>query len=781
MTLVILALAWLLGFSVAGLWSAPLWLAGGWFLAAVPAALLIRGRGAALLLAGAALLAVAGAWRFEGWADEELPDLARSVGAEVTIEGRIDSEPDPGLTTLRYHVRAERVAERGTTRKTDGRVLVTLGQFADFDTGTPVRVSGTLEAASVLDAFDYRAFLARRGVVGTMLFPRVVVTGERDRWTAPAITADVRLSLEQGLQASLPEPEASLAAGIVMGRDANMPPELTEAFRETGLAHFVAVSGSNIALVTAVAFLLFTPLVGRNWATLPAAASLTMYVFVAGGDETVVRSAIMAAILLLGYWLGRPQSGLAALGAAALLMTAIDPGVAAEVGFQLSVAATAGLIVFAPWIRYGLGWAIARAGMTGLVPSAFVDVAALSLAAWVGTLPLIWVTFGRISLVGPLLNIPTVPLFAVAFWLSGVAAVAGAVWEPAGWALGIVAYYPLAFIIWIAEAGASLPGAAVDVPGRGAPAALGAYVLLAVAAWPAYRYLVPTAAPPRPPRAPALVSGVRRVALAAVACALLATVFAVSLAPLNGPGRLEVTVLDVGQGDAILVTTPGGKRVVVDGGPSGIALARELGAVLPHWEREVAAVVLTHPQADHVGGLPTLLERFDVGTVYDNGATHDTMIYASFVEGARTRTALRRGDSFEIDNVRFEVLWPLPGELDSDLNEASLVLRLHYQGATVLLTGDIEAGAQQALVDLGDIEADVIKVPHHGADTNAAGFWSAASTRLAVISAGAGNRFGHPSDETLAALAGQTVLRTDLHGRVTIASDGAAIRVRVER
>ena len=781
MTLVILALAWLLGFSVAGLWSAPVWLAGGWFLAAVPAALLIQGRGAALLLAAAALLAVAGAWRFEGWADEELPDLARSVGAEVTIEGRIDSEPDPGLTTVRYYIRAGRVAERGTTRATDGRVLVTLGQFAQFDTSTPVRVTGTLEPAPILEAFDYRAFLARRGVVGTMLFPSVVVTGERDRWTAPAIAADVRLSLEQALQASLPEPEASLAAGIVMGRDANMPPELTEAFRETGLAHFVAVSGSNIALVTAVAFLLFTPLVGRNWATLPAAASLAMYVLVAGGSETVVRAGIMAAILLLGYWLGRPQSGLAALGAAALLMTAIDPGVAAEVGFQLSVAATAGLIIFAPWIRYGLTWAIARARIAGLVPSAFVEVAALSLAAWMATLPLIWVTFGRISLVGPLLNIPTVPLFAVAFWLSGAAAVAGAVWQPAGWAVAIVAYYPLAFIIWIAEAGASLPGAAVDVPGHGAPAALGAYVLLAVAAWPAYRYLVPTAIPPRPPAPPTLVSGARQVALAAVACALLATVFAVSLAPLTGPGRLEVTVLDVGQGDAILVTTPGGERIVVDGGPSGIALARELGAVLPHWEREVAAIVLTHPQADHVGGLPTLLERFDVGTVYDNGATHDTMIYARFAKGAPTRTALRRGDSFEIDNVRFEVLWPLPGELDSDLNEGSLVLRLHYQGATVLLTGDIEAKAQQALVELGDIEADVIKVPHHGADTNAAGFWSAAGTRLAVISAGAGNRFGHPSDETLAALAGQTVLRTDLHGRVTIASDGAAIRVRVER
>ena len=543
-----------------------------------------------------------GGWRFEAWADAPLPDLAHSVGGVIVIEGHVDSEPDPGLTTTRYYVSAETVAKDGESRRTEGRVLVTLGQVRALELGAPVRVSGSLDEPAELEAFDYRAFLARRGVVGTMLFPQVVVTGDAPRWKLAATAAGVRQDLERALARSLPEPEASLAAGIVMGRDANMPPDLTDAFRETGLAHFVAVSGSNIALVTAIAFLLFTPIVGRNWATVPAGASLAAYVLVAGGSDTVVRAGIMAAILLLGYWLGRPQSSLAALGAAALAMTAVQPGVAAEVGFQLSVAATAGLIVFAPWIRYGLVWAISHARLASFVPSALVDVASLSLAAWVATLPLIWVTFGRISLVGPLLNIPTVPLFAVAFWLSGAAAAAGAVWEPAGWAIGLTAYYPLAFIIWMAEAGASVPHAAIDVPGHGADAALTAYVLLGAIAWPAYRYLVPEAPPARP--SPAAAAGLRRAVLAAASCAVLAAIFAVSIAPLRGPGSLEVTVLDVGQGDAILITTPGGEHVVVDGGPSGIALARELGTVLPHCERTVAAVVLTHPQADHVGGLP---------------------------------------------------------------------------------------------------------------------------------------------------------------------------------
>ena len=779
MILPFLAAAWLLGFAVVGVWGAPAWVAGAWFAAAAPGVWALRGRGPALLLLAAAALAVLGAWRFEQWASEPLPDLARSLGADVTIEGRIDSEPDPGLTTLRYHVRAERVGAGGVWRETGGRALITVRETESLAYGAPVRLSGRLEEPPVLEAFDYRAFLARRDIVGTMSFPRVEKLGDGPRGSPRALASEMRLRLERSMQAALPEPAASLGSGIVMGRDATMPRDLTEAFRETGLAHFVAVSGSNIALVTALAFLLFVPLVGRNWAILPAAASLGLYVFLAGAEETVVRSGIMALIVLVGFWLGRPRSGLAALGAAAIVMTAAQPRLALEAGFQLSVASTAGLIVFGPWIHYGLAWLTARVGATGAIPNVLLEVAALSLAAWVAALPIIWVTFGQVSLIGPLVNIPTVPLFALAFWLSGATAIAGAVWEPAGWAIGLVAYYPLAFIIWMAEAGASLPRAAVAVPRFGAEAALLATAVLGTLAWPAYRFLAPRLAPP--PEAQGDIARTARAgALAGGAGALVAAVVAISLWPIGGPGELQVTVLDVGQGDAILVTTPNGKRVVVDGGPSGIVLARELSDVLPHWQRGIAAVVLTHADADHVGGLPALLERFDVGRVYDNGETRDTAIFARFAKAAGAREALHRGDVFEVDGVRFEALWPIPETIEGPRNASSVVLRVTYGEATILLTGDIEETAQQALMAAGGFDAHVLKVPHHGASTNSDGFLKASGAWVAVISAGEGNRYGHPTNETLVDLAGRAVLRTDLHGRVTIVSDGASIRVRAE-
>ena len=588
MTLPLLAAAWLLGIASSAIWGAPPWAAGAWFAAFAPAGWAWKGRDGALLPLAAALLALLGAWRFAGWAETPAPDLARFLGRDVTFEGRIDSEPDPGLTTVRYHVRAERfLAAGGRWRGTDGRALITLRQGAAYERGAPVRVSGALEEPPVLEAFDYRAFLARRGVVGTMSFPRVETLDAGTPRTIGTVASRVRLRLERALQASLPEPTASLAAGIVMGRDAAMPRKLTEAFRETGLAHFVAVSGSNVALAAALAFVLFTPLVGRTRAIVPAALSILAYTFLAGAEETVVRAAIMAAIVLAGYWLGRPQGGIATLGAAAILMTAAQPRLAVEPGFQLSVASTAGLMAFSPWIRHGLAALTMRLGFAHVVPGVLLDVAALSLAAWIAALPIIWAVFGQVSLIGPLVNVPTVSVFALAFWASAAAALAGVAWEPAGWIAGAAAWYPLGFIVWMAEAGASVPHAAIALPRFGPEAALAASLALGAAAWPAYRHLPPDrpypgrlALAPIPPDAARIV---RLTVAGGGAGALAAAVAVLSLAPIGGPGRLEVAILDVGQGDAILVTTPNGARVLVDGGPSGlhedVVVGERFGAV----------------------------------------------------------------------------------------------------------------------------------------------------------------------------------------------------------
>ncbi|HEY4668251.1 MAG TPA: ComEC/Rec2 family competence protein, partial [Tepidiformaceae bacterium] len=706
------------------------------------------------------------------------PALAGYVGRTLLLEGTIGSEPDPGLTTTSYRINVDHVFVEGEWLPVEGSVRATLHQYADYRYGDRVQIEGRLREPPVFEDFDYRAYLARQGVVATMLHPEVVVVDEGSKWNVQALSIDLRLALERSLQRSLPEPEASLGAGIAFGRDAYLPRDLYDDFRTTGLAHLVAVSGSNVSLVGALAFLVLAPLLGRRWAIAPAALLIVSYVLVAGMSASVVRAGIMAVVFLAGAALGRQQSALAALGLAAVAMTAVQPGAAQDIGFQLSLAATAGLIVFGPWIRHLLEAGLGALRLQSAVPGIVVEAAALTLSATAATLPIMWVNFGEISVVGPFTNMVAGPVFAMTFVLSLATAVVGLAWADGGWLLGLATYYPLAGIVWLGESAATVPGASVSAPETSGTFAAGCYALMALVGWPAYRYLAPSRPPRR--RGPAAKS-FRRLSVAAGVGAIVFAAVPVSLLPISGPGQLDVTLLDVGQGDAILVRTPAGRTVLVDGGPSGIGLARELGAVLPHWQRRIDVVLLTHPDEDHLAGLPHMLERLRTGAVADPGVTGTTTAYEIYALRSGARQTLAAGASFELDGVTFDVLWPPEGYESEQTNNHSLVLRITYGETVILLTGDIEASAQRQLLRTADVRADILQVPHHGSKNSAVEFLSAVEAEVAVISVGEGNRYGHPAPEILDALGDTVTLRTDLDGRVSITSDGTRVRIRAER
>jgi competence protein ComEC len=778
LTLPLFAAAWFLGFAAVGAWGGAWWAAGAVGAALAPVAAVIGGRRGAITVLLAALIALGGGWLFDGWTRRDSPDLAQSAGARVELEGTVDGGPEPGLTTVRYPVRVTLVSDEGGLRRTDGRVLVTLGQYTEWLPGDTVRLKGKLEAPENFDPeFDYRAYLARHDIVGTMYFPKVEAIRAGDTSLTRTV-ARARLRLDGALQRALPEPEASLASGIAFGQDQNLPADLQESFRDAGLAHITAVSGSNVALVAAFAFLIFVPVLGRYWAAAPATLTVAAYVALAGFEASVVRSGVMAGIYLGGLVLGRQQNGLAALALAGILMTAVDPGAATEAGFQLSFAATAGLIAFSPWLRWTLDSGLARLGLAGAVPAMLVQAAALSLAATLATLPVACATFGRVSLAAPLTNLIVEPLFVLVMPLTFATALLGIAWEPAGWAAGIVTYYPLTFTGWLAKTVSGIPGAAVDTgrPGGGAVAAV--YALMGAAGWLAYRRFAP-----RPPDRRLGERGQRgRRVLFAGGIGLAVIVIARGeLASLRGPAELRVDFLDIGQGDAALITTPGGYRVLVDSGPSGIGLARQLSEVLPHWDRRIDRVVLTHAQEDHVAGFPALFRRFDVHTSDSSGRAGSSQAGRLFGAEAPGPAVLHAGDGFSVDGVRFEVLWPPAGYAPANVNDASVVLRVTFGNAILLLTGDIEAPAQRALMDAEDVRATVLKVPHHGSKTSAPAFLAAVGADVAVISVGAANRFGHPADQTLAALGPGTVFRTDCNGRVTVRSDGRTVRTTVQR
>ncbi len=776
MVLIALALGWFTGLVPVAAWSAPWWVGAAWIVAALPALALSGARARWKLAAAVIVMALVAGWRLDHALDAAPPAVVAFTGQEATVTGTVVSEPDPGAVSTSYELRIDELAADGTLVRDAGLVRVTLHQYASFLPGDRLRLTGEIELPPVFDGFDYRSYLRQRGIWATMLFPRFELVGAGDRSFARE-TVRARLALDRSLQRSLPEPEASLAAGIAFGRDGNLSQESKEAFNRSGLRHLVAVSGSNVSLVAAVTLALAIPLMGRRHAWIPAALTIGVYLLAAGFSPSVARAGVMAGIYLAGGVAGRPQSGLPALGGALILMTLVEPANTLDVGFQLSMAATAGLLTLAPWLSYVLELWTLKTRVP--VPRWVTQVSALSVAASIATAPIMWASFGELSLASPFANLVVEPVFVVAFWTSLIAAVLGAWPDQLGWLAGIAAYYPLAFINGVATAASSLPFASTS-PGRGsAGAAFAVSVPLLLSGAVAYRYVPPvTQAPPRTERRQRLVN---RLLLAGAGGCLALAAIPLTILPARGPGELRVEFLDVGQGDAILVTTPHGRQVLVDGGPSGVGLARELGEVLPHWDRTLDVVVLTHPQEDHAGGLPGIASRMSVATAYTSGHTNGTLTFAAFEDRFATPEVLAAGARFTIDGVVFEVLWPPPGLEPRQLNDASVVLRVSYGSVAFLLAGDIEAAAQLELMSSADVDAAILKVPHHGSKTSATEFLSAVRPAIAVIQVGADNRFGHPHAETLEALASSRVYRTDQHGRVTISTDGRSITVATER
>ncbi|OAI42528.1 hypothetical protein AYO38_11410, partial [bacterium SCGC AG-212-C10] len=740
MELIVLALCWLAGITAVAAWDAPAWMAPAWLITVAPMVYYLRGRRLTQwLLVGAAVALAGGCW-FARWEDRPEPSLAAYLDQEVVIEGRVASESDPGITTVRYRLDVKRVEIDGVAHDVSGDALVTVSQFTEWRRGDFVRLSETLETPPDLD-LGYREYLLRQGVVGTMLYPKVLAFETGGRGFRRSLEA-IRLRSDQAMARSIPEPEASLGSGIVLGRDGTLPEDVVDDFRATGLAHLTAVSGGNVILVAALVFLGVGPLFNRRTGLAVAFLAVGGYVLLAGASPSVLRAGVMAATLLIGCALGRPQSGLPALGVAIFGMTIVRPGLAMDVGFQLSVAATASLIVFGPWATFAGRWLLRTTHADVVVPGIVTDLFALTLVATLGTTPISAHVFERVSLIGPLANVLVQPIFVIAFALSGVTALTSMAWTQGGWLAGLAAYYPLSTMTYVARTLASWPLASVPVPSGSATWVVAAYVALAVIGWPAYRYVPPEIRRVRPWRH---TRTVRLMLASAGAGGLLAAIIRVSILPIGGPDEFELRVLDVGQGDAILLTTPHGKQVLVDGGPAESSLADELGRVLPHWERTIDVVILTHGDEDHAAALARQDRRYLVGQARDNGQEKSTTAYHSFTTRLVPDAPLLAGDVFTVDGVTFTVLWPPAGFVTQNANEASIVMRVDFGETSFLLTGDVEGEAQELLARAPDAQVDVLKVPHHGSKTSDAAFLQGTGATVAVISVGESNRYGHPA------------------------------------
>jgi competence protein ComEC len=551
--------------------------------------------------------------------------------------------------------------------------------------------------------------------------------------------------------------EQGLVRAMLIGDRAGLDAETLERFRAAGTYHVLALSGAQVAIVAGLLLALLRGAgVGPGLAGPAAALSLAAYAAFVGGDAPVVRAAIMGGVVLLGRSLELDGDATNLLGLAGLVLLLRKPSEVADPGFQLSFVATLGLLLLTEPIR----------GALPALPGKLDLAVAGSLAAQLALAPLLVVHFHRLAPAAIVLNLVAVPLSTLVLLLGALLAAVTPVLPALGPALGTLAG-------WAAQ-GLLASGAALDLaPGLD---------VRAPDPWPPFVVTHALAVA-------LLVAGRRGPGL------LLSGVAVVGLgwggpAP-RGNGRLEIAVLDVGQGDAIAVRSPGGRYLLVDAGGSfdGRFDVGE-SVVSPFlWRRGVRRLdllVLTHAHPDHAGGAPRIARNFRPGLVWEGPAPAGERAYAELAArldaAGAARLAVRRGACVDWDGVRLDVLGPAaPARPPSRTrNDDSLVVRLSFGAFRMLLTGDVEAEGERVLRP-GPVAA--LKVAHHGSRTSTtAELLARTRPQLAVISAGARNPFGHPAPEVVGRLGRHAVrvFRTDVDGAVLIETDGNAVHARSE-
>jgi competence protein ComEC len=731
---------------------------------AVAAALTLATLGAVAALAGGArvgALALALAAVGLGWGTVRLDALDHSVLArEIGSSGRAELVVTAPARKTSWAIRAPAELRSFRGRALRERVLLVLPVGRSPPRGTVLEAIVRVQAPrSSDDGFDERAWLARQGVhvvvragswraIGT----RGGIGGFGDRLRERVVAA-----VERGTDGL----RRALVLGVVLGEDEGLPEDVREDFRASGLYHLLAVSGQNVAFIAGGVY-------GLGWLLRLSKAlreililgGIAGYVLAVGWQPSVVRAGVAGALASLAWLVARPRDRWHFLAWGALVLLAWTPASLLEPGFQLSFAAVAAIFVAVPRAR------LLAEGYP--VPPGAADVLAVAIVCGLATAPIVLFHFGSAP-------VYTVPANALAFFalpcvlgLGLLAAAADTVSPDAATALAWLAGWAAAWLELVARLVASLPGAQVGTR-------TAVVVALAVLAFVA---LVRVAGRrlgslPRP-----LV-----LAAAGAAVVLAAGAWVARPAPTwSPPVGLRVTFLDVGQGDAVLLETASA-RVLVDQGPPEANVAGQLARM---GVRSLSAVVLTHPQRDHVGGAAAVLRQLDVGTVLDpglvtSGPERDEAIEAARARGVRVRV-VREGSELRAGGLVLRVLWPRDAGLPSeDPNLNAVVLLASYGEIDVFLPADAESDVTGHL-RVGDVE--VLKVAHHGsADPGLPSELGELRPEIAVVSAGRGNSYGHPTPGTLAALAavpGLAVYRTDEHGRVVVESDGRLLRARTE-
>lgn len=711
-------------------------------------------------------------------------DIARynNLGG-MTIAGLVTAEPDLRDDRLELRVEAETVTRAGQTLPTQGQVLVYAPATAAVRYGDRVAATGSLLFPGEGDTFSYADFLARSSVYSLMRDTSVQVLSSGHGQPLYAALLDFKGRAAQRIAAALPEPAAGLLTGILLGNERGLAPEISDAFTRVGASHIIAISGFNMAILSGVIMGALARLRMRpRWAALIGLGTLGAYTLMVGASAAVVRAAIMSSMLVIGALIRRKTFVPTSIAFVVVILSAFNPTILWDVGFQLSLFATLGLALFANPLGRQFEMLLARllprraaVSLAGFLNEPLV----VSLAAQIMTLPLIVLYFGRFSPVALLVNLLIIPVQPALLIVGLLATLLAFLVPPLAQAFYWLDLALLSWTIGVVRAFAQIPFADIEFY---ADPRLIALFFIAVFGGVLMNVTRPDWAMP-------LARFVRRRAL------VVSTTFAglsfaallIALALSRPDGMLHVWLLDAGHSNAILVQTPGGAHMLVDGGRFPSRLLTALGDRMPFNKREIDVLLITQPDRFDYSALPAVLDRYTIGVTVMSGHPNLDPDYQALLErlAAYPVVEARAGYTLKTsDGTLLEVLHPQERpNLEDSLDNQTLVTRLTYGDVSFLLTSDLSIRGQFALLEAGQWPlADVLQLPRHGgARSLAEPFLAAVQPQVVMVQAESGNRFGDPDFDTLALLGDMPLFRTDQAGALHFWTDGVSLWVNSAR
>jgi len=760
-----------------------------------------------LIVAGLCLLALfGGGLRFPSSlppVDEHSLRFYNDKGI-AEIQGMVADEPDIQDRYCLLTFSASEIIVNGERKEVSGTALIRVPRYPAYHYGDVLKVTGELETPPQFEDFDYKSYLARQGIYSVIYYPGMEVLDRGQGLKPLQWIYSLRERLSASLARALPEPQGSLAQGILLGLRGNIPDSLYEAFSKTGTAHLLAISGLHISIILAMLLSFGILVFGRRrsiyiWLTL---ALMWLYALLAGMHPPIIRAAIMGSLFLIAEYLGRQRSAIIALAFAAAVMVGVQPYVLWSVSFQLSFLAMAGLILLYPYFQawgrrgvaslFGAREKIAAAG--GMITDGF----AVTLAAIVAVGPLIAYNFGIVSLVAlpaTFFSLPALPFIIVT---AALVAFVGLLASLAAQILGWLSWLFLSYLILVVQGFDALPHSSLEVATVSTWHIWGYYAILAgVIALLNHRKQLAVFFS-------RLTSGIKKVAEGVpkphlgfstkwlILPLLVVAILVWSVALTTPDDRLHVSFLDIGQGDAILIQTPNGQDILIDGGPDPQKINLELGEKLPFWDRTIDLVVCTQPHADHVTGLVEVLQRYKVKQVLDPEISYNSSIYQEWLRLVEDKgiehNIARAGQEIDLGNgITIEILNPLAEFFQGtscDIDNNGVVLKLAWNKVSFLFTADIREEAEFELIgQRANLKSTVLKVAHHGSETSTTSqFLAAVAPEVAVISVGADNTFGHPSPDVVERLTDRVgednVYRTDEDGTIELITDGERLWLR---